>query len=235
MSARRRSRAARSAGGSRGGTSSPVRSSSTRFTRPPTALATTGFPLAIASAQTIPKPSLREGQTTIAACAYRRSSSSRDMKPCACGQEPAEGAVPGDDQVQPVRGRGEVLDALLGRETPCVEDLGGLRLLPDLRGHVDAVGDEHRPLHAGAERRLGQRLRHADDRPRAVEHEPGRAGGLPQELEVVERAARDRAMQRDDERLAGEQRDRPARQPVRVDEVGVPGGQPAASAPSTRA
>ena len=65
----RRSSAARRAGTSPGGTRRPVSSSTTRSRSPPTELATTGFPCAIASAHARPKPSRREGQATIAALA----------------------------------------------------------------------------------------------------------------------------------------------------------------------
>ena len=63
----------------------PVSPSTTRSLRPPTAVATTGLPYAIASRHVTPNPSRRDGHATTAAPAYSRSSSGRGTGPLAWG------------------------------------------------------------------------------------------------------------------------------------------------------
>ena len=72
----------------------PVSPSTTRSSSPPTAVATTGRPWAIASRQATPNPSRLDGQATTAARAYSCCSSSCGTKPCAPGTCPRSGPSP---------------------------------------------------------------------------------------------------------------------------------------------
>ena len=87
-----------------------------------------GRPRAIASAQTTPNPSRREGQTT-----HRRARVEplelppRDEAERVWGTRSRKRPVAGDDERQPARRLGELLDALLGREPAREEDVRRLR------------------------------------------------------------------------------------------------------------
>ena len=72
---RTRVRAAAQSCGSCPSTSRPLRPSRTTVVRPPTAAATTGVPVACASAATSPNDSLYDGTATAVAAAYQRASS----------------------------------------------------------------------------------------------------------------------------------------------------------------
>src|SRR5579885_1732308 len=77
-SAPRRASALPSAAASPGGTRSPVTSSTTTSASPPTRLATTGRPAAIASNAANPTPSCREGSATTSAAARHAATSVRN-------------------------------------------------------------------------------------------------------------------------------------------------------------
>ena len=150
----------------------PVSPSTTRSSSPPTAVATTGRPWAIASRQATPKPSRLDGQATTAARAYSCCSSSCGTKPCAPGIGPAE-AVAGDDEVQvaspPRRAR--------ARPSPATDGLHRaprrLGFRADLGRQVDAARDD--PDLARAERPQPGRRGRGTRRSRAARREAHRA------------------------------------------------------------
>ena len=76
-----------------GGTSSPVRPSSTISGSPPTALAITGRPRSIASRATIPKPSPKEGTTTTSARSRTGSTGATRPRKVTASPSPSRMAV----------------------------------------------------------------------------------------------------------------------------------------------
>jgi len=82
--------------GSRGGTSHPVARSTTVSVRPPTALATTGTPQAMASSGTMPNGSYHGTQTTTSADRIRTGMSARVTLPAPFGERLCIGFGEGD-------------------------------------------------------------------------------------------------------------------------------------------
>ena len=107
------------------------------------------------------------------------------------------------------------MDALLLRQAADEEHVRRLVRLADGLRDLDAARDDAHLAGAQLPRRVGQRLRGDDREPRAAQQRPEEPWRLPRQLDV-------RAPELDDERLPGLERRQRGRQPVRVDEIGVP-------------
>jgi hypothetical protein len=130
------------------------------------------------------------------------------------GEQRAERPVPDDDQRKPAPRLDELADALLLREPTDVEDVRRVVRLAEGLGDRDGARD-HADL-AGAETPcvLGERAGRADDSLRPGHETARERPHVPCERHV-------RAPQLQDERLAGRQGGKRAREPVRMDDVRV--------------
>ncbi len=193
--------------------------SSTRSSRPPVALATTGLPCAIASARRHPvalakRRDAHDRRALVEAADLRARDEAervRDLR--------TERAVADDHARQPLRRRGELERALLRREPPDEEDVRRLLRLDHLLGQRDGARDHAHVTRAELPRGLRQRGRRTDHEPRAPQHRPKHRGRAARELDI-------RAPELHHERLSRRERRQPRGQPVRVDEVGAVGGPP---------
>jgi hypothetical protein len=99
----------------------------------------------------------------------------------------------------------------------------GLVLRAELFRHVDSVGDRVHVVEPAVAHGLGERLGAADDGARATEEQPHEVRRPLRECEIREAAGAPGAVQRDHEGATAEARDRGAREPIRVHEVGAAG------------
>ena len=105
------------------------------------------------------------------------------------------------------------------RQAPDEEHVRRVVRLADRLRDLDAARDHAHLARAELARRVGEGLRGDDHEPRAAQDRPDEPRRAPGELDVG-------APELDDERLPGRERREPRREPVRVDEVGVPRGSP---------
>ena len=124
-------------------------------------------------------------------------------------------AVAGDDERHPFRRRHEVEHTLLRRQPADVQDPWRRRLVAPVDGHVDAARDHAHLPRAELPRVLGERARRADHQPCAPHDRARKRPHAPCELHV-------RPPQLQNERLARRERDKPGREPMGMQEVGVP-------------
>jgi hypothetical protein len=126
--------------------------------------------------------------------------------------------VADDDQRHAVGRCHEVEDALLGREPADVEDVRRLSLPSAGFGrHIHAARDHAHFPRAELACRTGKRRRCADNDPRPLDHRPRQRRHPPGELDVG-------PPELEDERFLGGEGSQARREPVGVDQVGVPRG-----------
>ncbi len=213
--------ATRRAAGLPGSTRKPVRAWLTSSCRPPTAVATTGLPWAIASAQTIAEALAPRGADDDGGAAVAVGQLGRGQEAQRLGHQVPKGPVAGDHQIEPTAGLHELLDALLRAQAAREQDLGGLDLSGRLSGQHDAVGNDANLAGATAAGGRGEGLGDGDDEPRPADDRADEPRAPLGELEVAEPAGGTGAVEGQDERLAGERCNEAREEPVRVDELAV--------------